>query len=444
MSAGLRTAGAMAEQRYLYDIDESPSIRLGLLYGLQWAIIMFPALIVVSNLSCQALRTDVSGAIRFFQLVLLTSGLQTCCQCLWGHRYPLLDGPSTALLLTFVTLAPYGIPTIQGGTIVGGALLVGLVLSGRLDRAIAWATPNVVGVILMLIAFTLLPHLLRSLIGASPDAPNGDGTVLLMSLTLVLLTAGFSHWLRGFLKTIALLLGIIVGTVVFFVVQRLTLQSLFLSEWFRMPVPWTPVEPSFYWPALLAFASSYLAVLVNSLGSLHGIARITDPGRLPEAISRGVLVNGLGGICCGLRGLVGTVSYSMSPGVILSNRVASRFAVAWCGVILMAAAFLPKLAALLSLIPAPVVGAALCTAMGAQVGAGLAVVAGGTPTVRDYFVVGLPLLIGTMVGFLPEPLMASLPTSVRVFCGNGLIVGIVLVLALEHGVLRKPALRGSV
>jgi uracil permease len=430
----------MAEQRYLYNIDEFPPIRLGLLYGFQWAVIMFPALIVVTNLSCQALQTDASGSIRFFQLVLLTSGLQTCCQCLWGHRYPLLDGPSTALLLTFVTLAPYGIHTIQGGTIAGSAILVGLVASGKLDRVVAWATPNVVGVILMLIAFSLLPHLLRSLIGVSLLEPHGNGMVFLLSLSLVMITAGFSQWLRGFLKTVALLLGIVVGTFAFFVLHRLDLQGFVQARWFRLPALWTPIEPSVYWPALLAFASSYIAVVVNSLGSLHGIARITDDGRLRESISRGVLVNGLGGICCGLLGLVGTVSYSMSPGVILANRVASRYAVVWCGVIIMAAAFLPKLAALLSMIPGPVVGAALCTAMGAQVGAGLAVVASGTPTVRDYFVVGLPLLIGTMVGFLPEPFMASIPASLRVFCGNGLIVGIALVLALEHGILRKPRL----
>jgi xanthine/uracil permease len=428
----------MAEQRYLYDIDDYPPIRLGLLYGFQWAVIMFPALIVVTNLSCQALETDTAGSIRFFQLVLLTSGLQTCCQCLWGHRYPLLDGPSTALLLTFVTLSPYGIQTIQGGTIAGSAILVGLVASGKLNRAIAWATPNVVGVILMLIAFSLLPYLLRSLVGASPTEPHGSGIVFLLSLLLVLVTAGFSHWLRGFLKTVALLLGIVVGTLGFFLLQRVDVQGFMVAEWFRMPVLWTPMRPSFYWPALLAFASSYVAVVVNSMGSLHGIARITDGARLPESMSRGILVNGLGGVCCGLLGLVGTVSYSMSPGVILANRVASRYAVAWCGIIIMAAAFLPKLAALLSMIPAPVVGAALCTAMGAQVGAGLAVVADGGPTVRDYFVVGLPLLIGTMVGFLPEPFMATMPTSLRVFCGNGLIVGIVVVLALEHLVLRKP------
>ena len=71
------------------------------------------------------------------------------------------------------------------------------------------------------------------------------------------------------------------------------------------------------------------------------------------------------------------VSYSMSPGVILATRVSSRYATAACGVILIIAAFVPKLAALLSLIPAPVVGAALFVAMGVQVGAGLGIVAAG-------------------------------------------------------------------
>jgi uracil permease len=131
------------------------------------------------------------------------------------------------------------------------------------------------------------------------------------------------------------------------------------------------------------------------------------------------------------------VSYSMSPGVILANRVASRFAVTWCGIILIVTAFVPKLAALLSMVPAPVVGAALCVAMGAQVGAGLAIVSSGGLSSRDYYVIGLPVLLGTMVGFLPEGLMAAMPTALRVFLGNGLIVGIFLVLALEHVIMRK-------
>jgi xanthine/uracil permease len=334
-------------------------------------------------------------------------------------------------------LGPYGLETIQGGLIAGSAMLIVLVLLGRLKKVVAYATPNVVGVILMLIAFSLLPHLTRIMTGVDGQHPYGDMVVFLASLALVVIMAGFSHWFKGFWKTIALLLGMGVGTAFFFLLGPPEFHDLQKARWMSIPSEVIPSWPRIYWPAVLAFACTYLAVTVNSLGSLHGIAKLTDQERLPGSIDRGILINGVAGICCGFMGIVGMVSYSMSPGVILATRVSSRYATACCGIILVLAALVPKLAALLSLIPAQVVGAALFVAMGAQVGAGLAIVATGEMTGRDYFVVGLPVLLGTCVGFLPENLMVSLPVGARVIFGNGLVTGILLVLFLEHVVLRK-------
>jgi uracil permease len=154
-------------------------------------------------------------------------------------------------------------------------------------------------------------------------------------------------------------------------------------------------------------------------------------------MSRGILLNGIGGICCGFLGIVGTVSYSLSPGVVLANRVASRYTTACCGVIMLSAAFVPKLAMLLASVPSPVVGAVLCVAMGAQVGAGLAIISNDSLSSRDYFVVGLPVIVGTLVSFLPGPFIDAMPAGLRVFLGNGFVVGMTLVLLLEHVLMRK-------
>ena len=422
---------------YIYGIDDRLPFRYALIYGLQWTVIMFPGLIIVARLSGLALHVGLEEEVRLFQLMLLTSGLFTSIQSLWGHRFPLLDGPSTALLLTLIVLAPYGIASIQGGLIAGSVILILLVLSGKLAKVVAYATPNVVGVILMLIAFSLLPHLTRIMAGVDGRHPHGDMVIFSFCLALVVIMASFSHWFKGFWKTIALLLGMALGTAFFFLFGLPDYRDLQAAGWVSLPSEMVPSRPQFYWPAVLAFACTYLAVAVNSLGSLHGIANLTDEKRLPQAINRGIFINGVAGICCGLMGVVGMVSYSMSPGVILATRVSSRYATAACGTILIIAAFVPKLAALLSLIPAPVVGAALFVAMGVQVGAGLGIVATGEMTGRDYFVVGLPVLLGTCVGFLPENMLTSLPVGVRVIFGNGLVIGILLVLLLEHVVLRK-------
>jgi xanthine/uracil permease len=427
----------MKPSDYLYDLDDHPPIQYALVYGLQWAFIMFPALIIASSLGSGSLDMGTREQIRFLQFTLLTSGLFTIVQTLWGHRYPLLEGPSTALVLTFILLAPYGLPVVQGGLILGGALLILIVFSRRLEIVVRFFTPNVIGVILMLIAFGLLPPLLGFMAGTDASHPGGRLDTFLISLCLVLLIATLSYRLRGFWKSVSILIGMIVGSLVFLSLGRLHWQGMAAASWVSLSNRWFVSSPKFYWPAAVAFAWAYLAVMVNSLGSLEGIASITTADRLPSAIRRGIFFNGLGGIACGFFGVVGTVSYSSSPGVILVNRVASRYAVTYCGALLFLAAFLPKLAALLSLVPTPVVGAALCVAMGGQIGVGMALVTSQGLTSRDYFVVGLPVLLGTMAGFLPRGLFETMPASFRVFLGNSLIVGIFMVLLLEHLLLRQ-------
>jgi len=229
----------------------------------------------------------------------------------------------------------------------------------------------------------------------------------------------------------------LVGSIVFSFLGRIEWQNVAAASWFSLSARWVTTAPEFQWAAAIAFVCAYLAVMVNTLGSLQGIAVITDRERLPKAISRGVFVTGAAGIVSGFLGVVGTVSYSMSPGVILANRVASRYAVTLCGVILVLAAFLPKLAAFISLVPGPVVGAALCVGLGGQVGVGISAVASQEITSRDYFVVGLPVILGTVVGFLPKDLFTPLPPSLQVFVANSLIMGIFLVLVLEHLLLRN-------
>ncbi len=421
----------MEHYQYTYDIDDRPPLRYVLLYALQWVVIMFPILITSAALPAKVLHFGPAGEVRFFQLILLTTGLFTFVQCLWGHRYPVIDGPSTALLLTFLVLAPYGIAAVQGGTFLGGLLLTAAVVIVKPKRIIRYMTPNVVGVILMLIALTLLPYM-NLLMNGSTTASGASALKFSLSVFLVLLMSTLAHRLGGFLKTVSLLLGMLIGTALFFALEPPDLKGLREAAWVSFPSMLVPGRPVFTLSAMIAFAVSYVAVVVNSVGSIQAIANITSRERLSESIPRGLFLNGIAGMVCGIMGVIGLVSYSLSPGVVLSNRVATRFAVAWCGVMLVLAALAPRFAALLALVPAPVVGAAICSAMGVQIGAALAIISEKGIDSRDYYVVGLPVVLGTLVGLLPPELVETVPQLLRVFMANGLTFGIMLVLLLEH------------
>jgi len=429
----------MNPERYLYGLDDSPPLALSLVYAVQWAVIIFPAYVIAAKIVTQALDLPAASEARFLQVTLVCSGLGTLFQTLWGHRYPLVEGPATAHLLTFVSLSPLGLGAVQGATLAAAACLALVAAAGAVRPLLRLFTPNVVGVILMLIAFSLLPHLIPPILGL--DSRHGDASALVLAIALALMViiAVLGHRLRGLWKTCNMALGLLLGTVVFAFLGRVSWTPLLAAPWLSLPRPWSSFSPQWHADAFIAFVLTYVAIAVNSMGSIQGIAAVTQSTRLDSALRRGLLATGISGMVCAVFGVVGTVSYSTGPGVVLASRVASRFPLAWCGLLVTAAAFFPKVAAALTLVPPAVVASALCVAMAGQLGAALAVIAADrTLAARDYFVVGLPVLIGTLLAFLPQSFIVSLSGMGRVFLGNGMVSGIVLVMLLEHGVFVQP------
>jgi len=128
---------------------------------------------------------------------------------------------------------------------------------------------------------------------------------MIMSLGLTLFIVTISHHFKGFWKTISTLIGMSVGSFFFILVGRFNLGNLASASWISFDVQWLEFATDFYWPAAFAFGCSYIAVIVNSLGSLQGIAVITDQKRLPASTRKGIFVNGISGIFCGIFGVVG-------------------------------------------------------------------------------------------------------------------------------------------
>jgi uracil permease len=428
----------MATQDFFYGLDERPPLWRGAIYGLQWALVMFPSVTIVASIAAEALQLSSEARVVFFQKMLLLSGSFTLLQTLVGHRYPIQEGPATALLLTFVVLAPQGLGVIQGGFLCGGLVLFAIGALGWMGRLGRAFTPNVVGVILLLIALTLIPYLLPRLIGVSPARPDGEGAVLAVSLVLILFITLLASRLRGFLQTTAIVLGILAGSLGFWLWGRLDLAPVREAPWFVLPGHLWPGIPRFSPSAMLSSALAYVAVAVNAVGSIHGVAGVLGHAEIGTRVDRGLALTGAAGVAASSLGVVGTVGYSTSPGVILVTRVASRYALAVCGVILMLAGLVTPLSALLAVIPPPVVGAALCVAMASQVGAAInAMTPGGRALAgRDYLVVGLPALLGTLVAAVPPGFFSALPAWLGTIVGNGLVLGILLVLLLEHVVMR--------
>jgi xanthine/uracil permease len=428
---------------YIYDIDDKPPLVLAIAYGVQWALLLFPAVLMVTALCAEAFKMDNPARVAFVQLTFLVAGGFTLIQSLWGHRYPLLEGPATAHLLTVLSLASYGIGTIQAGMILGSIVMFILGLSGSIAFFSRIFTRNIVVVILILIALSITPHLTASLLGPETGNRHHQWLFLTFSFGVVLFTAFCNYHLKGLWKTLSLLIGVIIGTAFYPLIGKLDFSIWKQASWINLPSLWTPVKLEVSLISVVSFTIAYLAVLVNALGSLAGIASVTDTERLNSSLKRSLIINGFSGVACGLLGIVGLVSYSISPGVVTAQRVASRYALTACGIIIIIMSLVPKIAATFAFVPTAVVSAVLCVAMGSQIGAALQMASSSALTQRDGTVIGLSVLFGLIVSILPPSVTVSAHPVAQLFLKNGLVSGIVLSLILEHGLLKDKASEGS-
>jgi xanthine/uracil permease len=184
---------------------------------------------------------------------------------------------------------------------------------------------------------------------------------------------------------------------------------------------------------------TYFAVMLNTVGSIQGMSGIVGKEDLENRTHRGIGMTGFSGLVTAFFGVTGLVSVAVSTGVVLVTRVASRYALTVGGAVMITSAFLPKLWALLTIIPPSVIASALFVAMSSQLMAGMSVIMSGKTKIerREYFTVGMPLLSGAMVSILPKQFFGFFPTTIAPLISNGLVVGILFSLFLEH-ILFRP------
>jgi xanthine/uracil permease len=61
----------------------------------------------------------------------------------------------------------------------------------------------------------------------------------------------------------------------------------------------------------------------------------------------------------------------------------------------------------------------------------------GTMERREYFTVGIPILMGATISIMPKQFFQLFPNIIASLVGNGLVMGILFSLLLEHVLFRQ-------
>ena len=412
---------------FKFNIDDKPSLGAILLYGLQWLMICLPVVLTSTFVA-------PAGEVVFFtQKLFAICGITIIIQVLCGHRLPLVAGPAAVLLMGVIAAASqgHGASTIYPSMVIGGALVTLLAAVGAMKYIQKIFTPRIVAAIVILISFTMAKPIVGLIFADKAHA----GLALVSAIVGVAVMAWANKILRGIWKSMVVILAMILGSIFYYAmtgfprsfVADTVAPQLFVSEWHLDT------------GVIIAFLFCYIALLINQVGSVQSLGEFVAAPNMDKRQNRGLLVTGIMNIVSGTAGVPGVVDYSLSPGVVASTSCASRYTMIPAAVAMIILALFPQAVAVLLTIPQPIMGIVLLYLMATQVAAGLEIMHSTKAVLsfQDGLILGLPIMLTVVLSFAPAEAMSAVPSLLRPIVGNGFVMGIIVVLILEHFVLRS-------
>jgi len=166
-----------------------------------------------------------------------------------------------------------------------------------------------------------------------------------------------------------------------------------------------------------------LVILIETTGTWFVVSTVTGSELDEKRLNRASFGEGIGCFVGSLFGGTPMTGYSSNAGIIAITGVASRMAIIAAGIILVALGLIPKLSAIITCVPEPVINGIFGVVCVAIVMNGLKVIQHVVIDDRNMMVIGVPILltVGTMV--LPKEILNSVPDFANYILSSGTAVG---------------------
>src|SRR3954466_6469379 len=284
-----------------HPVDEVLPIPKLAVYGFQHVLAFYAGAVIVPILLANSIGLSQQELIHLINADLFTCGIASIIQS-WGFwkvgvRLPLLQG------VTFTAVSPMiaiglaagggtdGLLVIYGAVIVAG--LFTFLIAPFFSRLIRFFPPVVTGTVITIIGIALLPVAALDVVGggAHPDPTNPVNLAYAMgTLFLIVLIQRF---FRGFMATVAVLVGLVVGTLVAWALGDATFSAVADASWFGATTPFYFGWPKFSIAAIVSMIVVMIITGVETTGDVFATGEIVDKRITREDIARALRADGL-------------------------------------------------------------------------------------------------------------------------------------------------------
>lgn len=436
--------------------------------GLQHVLAMFvgnltPVLIIGGACGIVGGAGFADLQVSLIQNAMIVAGLVTLLQLYaigpCGGKVPIVMGTSSGFIGVFAGIvatlgsgvAAYG--AIMGASIIGGVVeaLLGLVLK-YIRR---FFPPVVCGTVVLSIGLSLISVGVNSFGGGFKTKDFGSVENLLLGLFVLCVILFFKHGTKGFFSSSSILFGIIAGYIAAFGMSLVLPTTAVTPEgveftkswvihwekvaqapWFAVP-QLMPVDIVFDMRAILPVLIMFIVTAVETVGD---ISAVIESGMGREAtdkeLSGGVICDGLGSTFAAFFGVLPNTSFSQNVGLVAMTKIVNRFALATGAVFLILCGLIPKLGALVSIMPQSVLGGAAVMMFSSIVVSGIQLVTKEKLDARKLTIISVALGVGYGMGATPG-ILAHCPEAMRMMFGESGIVPAALVAIILNIILKE-------
>ena len=405
--------------------------------GLQHLLAMYSGSILVPMMIGQALGYNSEQLTYLVSTDIFMCGVATFLQLQLNKYFGI--GLPVVLGVAFQSVAPltiigqsHGSGAMFGALIVSGIFVI--LISGIFSKLANYFPAIVTGSVITTIGLTLIPV-------AIGNMGNNEGNPTLESLTLALITVFIilvvNIFTKGFLKSISILLGLVIGTLIASGMGQVNFAPVSQAPLLHIPTVFYFGTPTFEFSSIVMMCIIATVSMVESTGVYLALSDITKDPIDATRLRNGYRAEGLAVLLGGVFNTFPYTGFSQNVGLVKMSGIKTRLPIYYAAGFLVLLGLLPKFGALAQIIPSPVIGGAMIVMFGFVSLQGMQMLArvDFVNNEHNFLIAAVSIAVG--VGFNNSNLFNSLPTAFRMFFSNGIVMASILAVVLNAILNRK-------
>ena len=405
--------------------------------GLQHLLAMSSGSILVPMMIGQALGYNSEQLTYLVSTDIFMCGVATFLQLQLNKYFGI--GLPVVLGVAFQSVAPltiigqsHGSGAMFGALIVSGIFVV--LISGIFSKLANYFPAIVTGSVITTIGLTLIPV-------AIGNMGNNVANPTLESLTLALITVFIilvvNIFTKGFLKSISILLGLVIGTLIASGMGQVNFTPVIQAPLLHIPTVFYFGAPTFEFSSIVMMCIIATVSMVESTGVYLALSDITKDPIDETRLRNGYRAEGLAVLLGGVFNTYPYTGFSQNVGLVKMSGIKTRLPIYYAAGFLVLLGLLPKFGALAQIIPSPVIGGAMIVMFGFVSLQGMQMLArvDFVNNEHNFLIAAVSIAVG--VGFNNSNLFNSLPTAFRMFFSNGIVMASILAVVLNAILNRK-------